>query len=112
VVPLVLEARGLDVTPGMITRLRGHGDGEGATVLEFILEEEIRHVAAGWRWFRWLAERRGLEAPAAWAELVRTRFKGKIKPPFNHEARQAAGFDAGWSDLASSPVGAGTPAHR
>ncbi|MCH8917059.1 MAG: ferritin-like domain-containing protein [Alphaproteobacteria bacterium] len=112
VVPLVLEARGLDVTPGMITRLRGHGDGEGAAMLELILEEEIRHVAAGWRWFRWVAERRGMDPPAAWAGLVRTRYKGKIKPPFNQAARLAAGFDAGWLELVSSPDRAGTPARR
>jgi len=103
VVPLVLEARGLDVTPGLITRLRGHGDGQGAAVLELILEEEIRHVAAGWRWFRWVAKRRGLEAKTAWARLVHTRYKGKIKPPFNQAARVAAGFDAQWSVLASAP---------
>ncbi len=109
VVPLVLEARGLDVTPGMITRLRGHGDGEGTAVLELILEEEIRHVAAGWHWFRWVAERRGLDAPAAWARLVRARFKGEIKPPFNDAARAAAGFDADWSVLVSSPVTAAEP---
>ncbi len=101
VVPLVLEARGLDVTPGMIARLRGHGDGEGVAVLELILEEEIRHVAAGARWFNWEAARRGLDAPSTWAELVRTRFKGKIKPPFNQAARAAAGFDAEGSALAS-----------
>lgn len=93
VVPLVLEARGLDVSPGMINRLRGHGDKEGTAVLERILNEEIRHVAAGWRWFRWLAAKRGLDAPTAWTHLVGTRFKGDIKPPFNHAARQAAGFD-------------------
>ena len=104
VVPLVLEARGLDVTPGMITRLRGHGDGEGTAVLELILKEEIRHVAAGWRWFRWVAEGRGLDARDTWVGLVRARFKGQIKPPFNQAARVAAGFDADWSVLALSPV--------
>ena len=107
VVPLVLEARGLDVTPGLITRLRGHGDSQGTAILELILEEEIRHVAAGWRWFRWEARRRGFDARASWAELVRTRFKGKIKPPFNQAAREAAGFDAGWSlELPPAPTGA------
>jgi uncharacterized ferritin-like protein (DUF455 family) len=104
VVPLVLEARGLDVTPNMITRLRGHGDGEGTTVLELILKEEIRHVAAGWRWFRWVAEGRGLDTRDTWVRLVRARFKGQIKPPFNQAARMAAGFDAGWSAVALSPV--------
>jgi uncharacterized ferritin-like protein (DUF455 family) len=112
VVPLVLEARGLDVTPNMITRLRGHDDGDGAAVLELILEEEIRHVAAGWRWFRWIAESRGLDAPDAWVRLVRTRFKGEIKPPFNQAARVAAGFDADWSVLALSPVSAEEQVHR
>lgn len=108
VVPLVLEARGLDVTPDMIARLKRFGDDQGAAVLELILNEEIGHVACGWRWFRWLADRRGLDAPSAWARLVRTRFKGDIKPPFNEAARAAAGFAVDWSALATG-VGDGGP---
>ncbi len=96
VVPLVLEARGLDVTPDMIVRLKGFGDVDGAAALEVILAEEIGHVAIGRRWFEWLAHKRGLDPPAAWAALVGARFKGEIKAPLNETARAAAGFGAAW----------------
>src|SRR3546814_8214706 len=56
-VPRVLEARGLDVTPGMVVKLRGLGDEATAAILEVILSEEVAHVAAGSRWFRWYCER-------------------------------------------------------
>ncbi len=103
VVPLVLEARGLDVTPGMITRLRGYGDVDGAEALEVILAEEIGHVATGLRWFEWLARKRGLDPPSAWTALVRQHFKGEIKEPLNETARAAAGFGAAWHGPALAP---------
>src|SRR5579871_4843322 len=64
VVPLVLEARGLDVTPNMIARLTQYGDEASAAVLQVIYDEEIGHVATGQRWFHWECARRGVE-PAA-----------------------------------------------
>lgn len=94
VVPLVLEARGLDVTPAMIKRLEAVGDQASAGLLKVIYQDEIGHVAIGKRWFDFLAERRGLEPKAAWQGLVRQRFKGRMKGPFNDEARAAAGFPA------------------
>ncbi len=94
VVPLVLEARGLDVTPGLIEKLKAAGDAEGAATLEVIYREEIAHVAAGKRWFDWLCGRRGLVPETAWRELVARHFKGVLKPPFNTEARLAAGLPA------------------
>jgi uncharacterized ferritin-like protein (DUF455 family) len=104
VVPLVLEARGLDVTPGMITRLESFGDTEGADILRLILKEEIGHVAAGQRWFAWLAARRGLDPATTWGDLVKARFKGVLKPPFNEAAREAAGFDPTWIKAATGPA--------
>jgi len=92
VVPLVLEARGLDVTPGMIDKLRRAGDEASAGILEVIYREEITHVAAGERWFAWLCRRRGHEPGPAWEALVGQHFKGVLKPPFNDEARRAAGM--------------------
>ncbi len=92
IVPLVLEARGLDVTPAMTARLRAVGDERSADLLQVIHDEEIAHVAAGVRWFRFLCERRGLEPAATYRALVRERFKGRIKPPFNRQSRDAAGF--------------------
>lgn len=92
VVPLVLEARGLDVTPAMIEKLNAAGDADSVAVLKVIYEEEIGHVAAGQRWFDFLATRQNLEPQSAWQNLVRHHFKGHLKPPFNHEGRGAAGF--------------------
>ena len=70
IAPLVLEARGLDVTPAMIASLRRHGDATSAAALEVIYREEIGHVAAGKRWFDWLARERGLEPAVAFQDLV------------------------------------------
>ncbi|HEY0178756.1 MAG TPA: ferritin-like domain-containing protein [Dokdonella sp.] len=93
-VPRVLEARGLDVTPGMIARLRGAGDERTAAILEVILREEVAHVAAGSRWFAWCCARDGVDAPATFAALVETHLRGAVRGPFNVEARLAAGFSA------------------
>lgn len=92
VVPMVLEARGLDVTPAMIDNLDRVGDRESAAILRTIHDEEIGHVAAGRRWFDWVCERRGLEPVAAWRALVERHFKGGLKPPFNVSSRSRAGF--------------------
>lgn len=94
VVPLVLEARGLDVTPAMVSRLRSVGDDASADILQVIFDDEIGHVAVGKRWFDHLCAERGLEPIATWQGIVRARFRGGVKPPFNIPARDAAGFDA------------------
>jgi uncharacterized ferritin-like protein (DUF455 family) len=90
----VLEARGLDVTPGMIEKLRNVGDGETADVLEVILREEVAHVAAGSRWYRWYCDRAGVEPRARFKELLVEYAGGYLHGPFNIEARLLAGFDA------------------
>jgi len=91
-VPRVLEARGLDVTPGMITRLRAVGDDATADILAVILREEVAHVAAGSRWFRWCCARDGLEPAATFRGLLERHLRGGLKGPFNLDARRAAGF--------------------
>jgi len=96
VVPLVLEARGLDVTPEMMLRLERMGDAESVAVLCRIYEDEIGHVAVGARWFERLCHERGLDAQTAFYERVRHYFKGVLKPPFNREARSLAGLPAGY----------------
>lgn len=93
-VPRVLEARGLDVTPGMIARLRETGDRISAEILELILREEVAHVAAGTRWFNWCCQRDGLAPGTEFARLVRQVARGSVRGPFNRVARMAAGFDA------------------
>lgn len=92
IVPLVLEARGLDVTPDMIRRLERAGDDDSAAVLDRIYRDEIGHVAAGMRWFAFLCRERGEEPEAAFQAAVRRHFTGALKPPFNRAARDAAGF--------------------
>jgi uncharacterized ferritin-like protein (DUF455 family) len=94
VVPLVLETRGLDVTPEMAATLERVGDPESAAVLRRIYRDEIGHVAAGVRWFDELCRARGLVPEETFRALVRRYFKGELKPPFNREARAAAGFPA------------------
>ncbi|HZP66725.1 MAG TPA: ferritin-like domain-containing protein [Rudaea sp.] len=93
-VPRVLEARGLDVTPGMIERVRGAGDSATAAILELILREEVAHVAAGSRWFAWCCAREGLDAEGTFAALVAQHARGAVRGPFNLAARRAAGFSA------------------
>jgi len=96
IVPLVLEARGLDVQPSMLAKLRGHGDEASASVLEIIYRDEKRHVAFGARWFRHLCERRGLPVEPTFHDLVRRYFRSPLKPPFNDAARAEAGLTPGF----------------
>ncbi len=101
VVPLVLEARGLDVTPAMIDKLRAAGDDRSAAILETIYQDEIGHVRIGRRWFAFACACRGLEPAQAWRGYVATYFKGVLKPPFNTQARDAANMPAAWYAAAS-----------
>jgi uncharacterized ferritin-like protein (DUF455 family) len=96
VVPLVLEARGLDVTPATIDKMRAAGDEPSARILEIIYRDEKRHVAFGARWFRHLCEREGRPLEATFHALVRTNFRGSLKPPFNDKARSEAGLTPGF----------------
>ncbi len=93
-VPRVLEARGLDVTPGMIARLRAVGDEATVAILETILREEVAHVAAGSRWFAWCCEREGVDAAATFHRLLEQHMRGSLRGPFNVDARLRAGFSA------------------
>jgi len=91
-VPRVLEARGLDVTPGMIQRLQAAGDAGSVAVLEVIQCEEISHVAIGSHWFRHLAMQRGLDPEQTFLDLLTRHMPGRVRPPFALDARLAAGF--------------------
>lgn len=92
VVPLVLEARGLDVAPNMIRNLDAGGDRKSADILRLILREEIGHVAIGRRWFTTLCEKETETPQEIWKRKVSKYFRGQLKPPFNEHARSAAGF--------------------
>ena len=91
-VPRVLEARGLDVTPGMIERFRAAGDEETAQILEKILREEVGHVAAGSRWLRHLCAERDLDPEETFFRLLAQRLSRTVRCPLHREARRAAGF--------------------
>ncbi len=92
IVPMVLEARGLDVTPATLERVRSAGDENGGKILSRILDDEIRHVGFGAKYFKICAEKRGNRPESLWQALVKTHFRGVIKPPFNDSARLAAGL--------------------
>ena len=92
VVPMVLEARGLDVTPATIERFAVAGDETSCRILTRILHDEERHVRAGTRWFEWACARERVDAPAHWRALVSKHFRGRVKPPFNDSARDRAGL--------------------
>jgi uncharacterized ferritin-like protein (DUF455 family) len=93
-VPRVLEARGLDVTPGMMQRLREVGDEPTIAILEIILRDEIGHVRIGSHWFRYCCAQRGLEPEATFRQLIREVLQGPLRGPFYTEARLQAGFSA------------------
>jgi uncharacterized ferritin-like protein (DUF455 family) len=102
IVPLVLEARGLDVTPEMTLRLERAGDEASASILRRIYDDEIGHVAVGVRWFDRLCQECGLDPEAVFHDKVRRYFSGSLKPPFNRKARDAAGLPQRWYEMLSA----------
>ncbi|WP_159947933.1 ferritin-like domain-containing protein [Rhizobium sp. 18065] len=92
VVPLILEARGLDVTPALQDKMRETGDIESADVLSVIYEDEKGHVAVGAKWFRFLCAREKRDPAKTFQDLVRANFRGNLKAPFNDVARAEAGL--------------------
>ena len=91
--PCVLEARGLDVTPQMITNFENVGDQLSADCLKVIYEEEIGHVSIGSKWLNTFCKQQDLSAKEQFQHFVKTRFMGQLKEPFNHDARKSAGLD-------------------
>ena len=93
-VPRVLEARGLDVTPDIIQRFRQHKKDKAADILSIIYEDEIGHVGVGTKWFRFLCEQRGLDSQQTFESLINQYAVDKIRQPFNLDAREQAGFSS------------------
>jgi uncharacterized ferritin-like protein (DUF455 family) len=91
-VPRVLEARGLDVTPGIVKKLKNIGDEKGVELLAIIHRDEIGHVKSGTRWFRYLCEKRELNSEDVFKELINEYMKGILRGPFDHDVRKRAGF--------------------
>lgn len=92
VVPMVLEARGLDVTPQMTEVFRNAGDTGAVAALEVIYAEEVGHVAYGSKWFNFMCGRNNEDPKEVFHSLVRRYFHGQLKPPFNEEKRAEAGL--------------------
>lgn len=93
-VPRTLEARGLDATPPIQAKLRRCGDDAAVAILDIILRDEIGHVAIGNHWYRWLCARDGLDPADHYAALAARHGAPRLQPPFNLDARRAAGFTA------------------
>lgn len=109
VVPMVLEARGLDVTPSMIEIFRKAEIAGAVAALETIYAEEVGHVAYGSKWFHFLCGRADIDPKDAFHDLVRRYFHGALKPPFNEEKRAEAGIppDFYWPLTEEHPANTG-----
>ena len=100
---MVLEARGLDVTPSTIERFLAVRDTATAKILTRIFADEIRHVRAGTRWYESRCTQLNINPETVWQHLVRTHYRGLIKPPFNDSARDSAGLTRGYYQALAVP---------
>lgn len=92
IVPMVLEARALDITPQTIARFESFDDAATAKSLTRIMADEVFHVRFGTKWFLWTMNRNGLDPTQTYQLLVKRHFRGRLKPPFNDSARGQAGL--------------------
>ena len=92
-VPRTMEARGLDASPGVKNKLISAGDHAAGRIMDIILEEEIGHVAAGNRWYRYVCETKGLDPISTYRQLIQQYDAPKLKSPYNLKARRLAGFE-------------------
>lgn len=104
IVPMVLEARGLDVTPKMIEMMTAQGDTKTAEIFQIIHDDEITHVEAGTVWFKAWCAHHGHDVEEYWQHLVRTYFNGTLKRPFNHPSREEAGMIRDWYEPLADEV--------
>ena len=105
IAPLVLEARGLDITPQLITKLTQVGDETTAACFEIIMTDEIGHVAIGKKWFDYQCGMERADPISRWQGLVGKYFHGQLKPPFNIDARNAARFSAAFYQPLAHKIG-------
>ena len=100
-VPCVLEARGLDVTPSMIDKLKAADDERSAEVLQVILDQEVDHVAIGIRWYTFACQKENVDPVDRFVELLEANLPNRVRGPFNVQQRVAAGFTAEWLERLS-----------
>jgi uncharacterized ferritin-like protein (DUF455 family) len=91
-VPRVMEARGLDVTPSIIEKLTMAKDACAVEILQIIHRDEVGHVEIGSRWFRYVCAQRGVQPFATFKRLVKQYLKGQLKGPYDYQIRKRAGF--------------------
>lgn len=91
-VPRVMEARGLDVTPSIMDKLSTAGDEDAVAILQIIQRDEVGHVEIGTRWYRYVCAQRGLDAFATFKQLLKQYLKGQVKGPYDIAMRKRAGF--------------------
>ncbi|CAO1631845.1 unnamed protein product [Parajaminaea phylloscopi] len=94
IIHLVNEARGLDVNPSTILKMRKAGDEGSVKVLEIIHRDEVTHVAIGHRHLCYLCS---LPSPPlrpvdVFRQEVKENFAGRLKGPFNAADRTKAGL--------------------
>lgn len=102
VVPRIMEARGLDVTPNLIKRFRDIKDDKTVSILELILEEEIGHVLVGTKWYRYLCEKLNLDAEEKFRQIVEEFSPAAKTKNINNRARLMAGFNQSELDYLST----------
>ena len=105
IVPLVLEARGLDVSPSMMHQVRSAGDEATADIINKIYIDEITHVAFGIKWFEYICAAQDVNPHTKYRSLVKKYFRGPLKPPFNEMARTQAGLTADYYQFDMKPAG-------
>ena len=91
-VPRVLEARGLDVTPGIMKKFESVNDTRANEILTIIERDEIGHVEIGSYWYRYCCDLRQVDHDKTFIDLLQKYLKSGVKKPINHKARLQAGF--------------------
>jgi len=91
-VPRVMEARGLDVTPGIIAKFKQAGDKDMMEILTIIQRDEVGHVEIGTRWYRYFCEQRGWSPLETFKELIKKHMPGGVRGPYDYLRRKQAGF--------------------
>ncbi|MGE3318720.1 MAG: ferritin-like domain-containing protein [Candidatus Berkiella sp.] len=91
-VPRLLEARGLDVTPDIAKRLKAAGDEKAYEILQIIFHDELGHVEVGNRWYHYLCGQRGLDPLLTFTSLLQKHAPTYLRRPFRIDARKRAGF--------------------
>lgn len=102
VVPRIMEARGLDVTPNLIERFRHIKDDKTVSILGLILKEEIGHVLIGTKWYRYMCEKFNQNPEEKFRQSIDEFLPSARTKKINHKARLLAGFSQSELDYLSA----------